>query len=275
MNLSRLSSNIGSASFATAVVFLVALSVPPPAHARSRSGADACAGGAAISGEEWSELARAAGNGASVRGRLEVIRAAAPKHCFTMAQVGFLMETLSSERALRVDALAALYGRLVEPKRFAEVYATLDAEEAEALRARIGAMTSYPPPASQVPPPPPMSSAPPTASARCYQVSATADQYSRTPELLCIAPRAQGDGQFDLVMKSGLDGKEIARFSLALLEASAQRTKNKDHFGVSSPESSTFNTLAIRFDGVRDVNNGDERGSVLIGKTKLFYRSAR
>jgi len=112
------------------------------------------------------------------------------------------------------------------------------------------------------------------AGEECYQVSSVKDAWSKTPEVLCV----EGDmatNEFKLTMKSGLSFNEtiVATFNLNLLERARCMDCNVDVYGLANPSNSTFNALAIRFDGKRDVQTMKEQGTVSIGETKLYYRS--
>lgn len=111
------------------------------------------------------------------------------------------------------------------------------------------------------------------AAEECFQVSAHKNAWANTPELLCV----EGDTQrndFKLTLKTGLpfDQKTVATFNLNLLEASRCVDCNKNVYGLANPSNSSFNTLAIRFDGLRGQDMKEE-GTVSIGETKLYYRS--
>jgi len=116
------------------------------------------------------------------------------------------------------------------------------------------------------------------AQETCYQVSASETAWSRTPESLCLLET--GDREFTITLKSGLpfSEQEIAKFNLTLLQQARCMDCNANMYGVANPSNSTFNALAIRFNGKFKRGPADGRvefGTVSIGETKLFYRSAR
>lgn len=112
------------------------------------------------------------------------------------------------------------------------------------------------------------------AAEQCFQVTTVKDAWSRTPELLCIDEN-EGKNEYALSLKSGLSFNQqtIAIFSLNLLQRARCMDCNQDIYGVSNPSNSSFNKLAIRFDGKRDRETMREEGTVFIGETKFFYRS--
>ncbi|HEY3355761.1 MAG TPA: hypothetical protein VGQ83_21090 [Polyangia bacterium] len=108
----------------------------------------------------------------------------------------------------------------------------------------------------------------------CFQLSLDGKAWSRTPELLCVAP-ATGQ-EHVITLRTGLKRDEVARFNFALLSRARCIDCNRDVFGPAGPANSVFNTLKIVFDGKRDANKpSNESGTVSIGKTTLFYRTAK
>jgi hypothetical protein len=76
-------------------------------------------------------------------------------------------------------------------------------------------------------------------------------------------------------MRTGLAGdREVARFSLRLLERVKCIDCNRDLFGIDNPSNSIFNELQVRFDGNRDLASGRELGTVAVGSTTFFYHLA-
>lgn len=121
-----------------------------------------------------------------------------------------------------------------------------------------------------------MSSAAFAVQETCYQVSADGRAWSRTPESLCVLET--GENRYALTLKAGLPfaEQEIARFSLNLLQRARCGDCNSDVYGVANPSNSTFNTLAVRFNGKVQIGPADgrvESGTVSIGNTTLHYRS--
>ena len=108
----------------------------------------------------------------------------------------------------------------------------------------------------------------------CYTVSTSPDFESKTPELLCLAGDIETN-EFTISLKTGLpwSQKTVAIFNFNFLSGVKCIDCNKNVFGVANPENSTFNTLSIAFDGTRDMKTMKEKGTVTIGKTKLFYHS--
>jgi len=112
------------------------------------------------------------------------------------------------------------------------------------------------------------------AAEQCYQVSATKDAWSRTPELLCVDGDIQANN-FALTLKSGLPFNQttVATFNLNLLQRARCMDCNQDVFGLANPSNSSFNALSIQFNGKRDMTTMKEEGTVSIGATTLYYRS--
>ena len=112
------------------------------------------------------------------------------------------------------------------------------------------------------------------AAEECYQVSATKDAWSKTPELLCVDGDIKANN-FTLTLKSGLPFNQttVATFNLNLLERAKCIDCNQDLFGLANPSNSSFNVLSIQFNGTRDISSMKEEGTVSIGATTLYYRS--
>jgi len=111
----------------------------------------------------------------------------------------------------------------------------------------------------------------------CYQVSADRRAWSRTPETLCVTTTDSRTNQVEIVLKSGMPFSQqtVATFNYNLLSAARCMDCNQNVYGVANPSNSTFNALAIRFNGKRDMQTMQESGVVQIGGTKLFYQSIR
>ncbi len=112
------------------------------------------------------------------------------------------------------------------------------------------------------------------AGETCYQVSSTAGAWSRTPELLCVAQTDAQENKYDITLRSGMPFQQetVATFSLNLVSAVRCMDCNKNVYALSNPSNSTFNALAIRFDGQRDIRAQTEEGTVTIGSTLFHYR---
>jgi hypothetical protein len=120
-----------------------------------------------------------------------------------------------------------------------------------------------------------MTLAPALANAKtCYRVSSMEGAWSKTPETLCV-DQVSSAPTVDITLKTGLPFKEqtVAVFHLDLLVRAKCIDCNKDVFGLLNPSNSSFNSLAIRFDGIRDVQTMKEEGVVYFGASKLFYES--
>lgn len=111
------------------------------------------------------------------------------------------------------------------------------------------------------------------AQETCYQVSADGIAWSRTPESICLTET--GDREYSISLKSGLSfaQQEIAKFNMTLLQQARCLDCNANVYGVANPSNSTFNALAIRFNGKIDVRTREEAGTVSIGQNKFYYRS--
>jgi hypothetical protein len=127
--------------------------------------------------------------------------------------------------------------------------------------------------------PKPTAAAKPTADATaapattCFELSKDGKSWSRTPELLCVG---SGDKNVEITLKTGLPTPiEVATFHFDLKSRVRCIDCNKDEFALTNAENSIFNTLAIKFDGKRDVKAGTETGSVSIGKTSFHYRRTK
>lgn len=113
----------------------------------------------------------------------------------------------------------------------------------------------------------------------CYQVSRMEGMWSKTPELLCIDPVNARANEYEITLRTGLAGisqKTVATFSLNLTSRARCMECNEDVYSVANPENSSFNALAIRFQGVVDNRaTRTETGTVSVGATQFFYRSVR
>lgn len=127
-----------------------------------------------------------------------------------------------------------------------------------------------PPPAGNAAAAPVAVSQPPASAATCFQLSRDGKAWSRTPERLCIGP---GTTNVEIKLQTGMPtATDVATFRFDLKTRAKCIDCNKDVFALLNPENSVFNTLAITFDGKRDVKAGTEAGTLTIGKTKFFYR---
>jgi hypothetical protein len=106
----------------------------------------------------------------------------------------------------------------------------------------------------------------------CYQLSNNGTQWSRTPELLCVAgPNSQS--KFEITLERGVIRREVvATFELDNLSRARCLDCNGDVYGVKNPSNSIFNNLKISFDGMRNLRADTESGTLTIGDTKFFYR---
>lgn len=110
------------------------------------------------------------------------------------------------------------------------------------------------------------------AAETCYQLTAQAEIWSRTPESLCVGT-LNSDGQADLKLVTGaFNPRVLATFTLDLISRVKCLDCNEDVYGVAIPSNSVFNNLQVRFSGIRDIKSGQESGTVSIGDTKFHYR---
>lgn len=109
----------------------------------------------------------------------------------------------------------------------------------------------------------------------CYRVSPDGKAWSNTPELLCVGQAATGLNEYQITLRSGMppQQKTIADFNLSLVSSARCPDCNHNLYAVENPANSTFNALAIRFHGKRDLHTGKETGIVRIGSNLLHYSS--
>ena len=205
------------------------------------------------------------------KAQLEVLRAMAGSRCLSADQAANLVSYFSgfgSVPDLRIEAAVLLAPRLTDAENLHQVLAALGPGQAAEVNKRLAAQAPTPPPAGSPGPPP--SEAEGSAD-NCYHLAAQRDAWSRTPELLCVSA---GEGErYRLSVKTGIPLREVARFDLPLLERARCIDCNKDRFGV--PETgSAIGQLTVQFDGKRDTRAGREWGTVQLGSTRLYYRSA-
>jgi hypothetical protein len=103
----------------------------------------------------------------------------------------------------------------------------------------------------------------------CYQLSLSANLWSRTPELMCVNERE--DGRYAITLSVGMMPQTVAEFDLDLLSRARCLDCNQDVFGIRNPSNSVFNSLSIHFSGQRDANG--ENGTLRIGANTFYYRS--
>lgn len=106
----------------------------------------------------------------------------------------------------------------------------------------------------------------------CYQLSKNGDEWSRTPELICIDP-ATSESTHKITLTTGLDRQVVATFDYSLLSTASSPLRNQHLYGIKNPSNSVFNSIAILFIGQIDPQTGNESGILKMGKTIFFYRS--
>ena len=113
------------------------------------------------------------------------------------------------------------------------------------------------------------------ADETCYQVSQNGVAWSRTPELLCVKEVDRDANKFEITLKSGLPWNQLvlATFNYSFLAGTRCIDCNEDVYGVASPSDSTFNALGVKFKGTRNIQSGEESGTVQIGETKFYYKN--
>ena len=112
-----------------------------------------------------------------------------------------------------------------------------------------------------------------SASETCYQLSAKAGQFSRTPEVMCVNLADKGAAK--ITLKTGLMPKTIAVFNLDYLQGVKCLNCNQNLYGISNPSNSVFNELRVQFDGTYDPTAKEETGTVKIGENLFYYRSLK
>ncbi len=110
------------------------------------------------------------------------------------------------------------------------------------------------------------------ADETCFEVSSTGKTWSRTPEMLCLSNVKDSD--YTLALRTGIPGsqQEVLTLHFNLITRAKCIDCNKDVFGLANPTNSVANTLQVTFDGRRDIKTMEEKGTVKIGATRLFYR---
>ncbi|MBS1118196.1 MAG: hypothetical protein H6Q90_424 [Deltaproteobacteria bacterium] len=106
----------------------------------------------------------------------------------------------------------------------------------------------------------------------CFEVSSDSKVWSKTPEMLCISQVKDSD--YTLALRTGIPGsqQEVLTLHFNLISRAKCIDCNHDVFGIANPTNSVANALGVKFDGKRDVKTMEEKGTVKIGATRLFYR---
>jgi hypothetical protein len=106
----------------------------------------------------------------------------------------------------------------------------------------------------------------------CFELSSDGKAWSKTPEMLCLSNVKDSD--YTLALRTGMPGsqQEVLTLHFNLITRAKCIDCNKDVFGVANPTNSVANALQVKFDGKRDPKTMEEKGTVRIGATKLFYR---